>query len=436
MKSFSFILLAVFFAQICLAQMYFPPTDSEAWATVSPTELGWQTEEIPTVLNFLEENNTRAFIVLKDGKIAIEQYFDDFTKDDFWYWASAGKTVTAFLVGIAQEQGYLDIHDKTSTYLGEGWTAAPREKEDLITIWHQLTMTNGLDDGLAPTPEIPDPSNCLEPECLQYLADAGTRWSYHNAPYRLLQDVVPAATGQDWQQFTNQQLKAKIGMQTGFWSNYVFWSKPRDMARFGLLALNDGVWNGDIVLGDQDYLNAMVTPSQDLNPSYGYLWWLNGQSSFMLPRTQVVFPFEMLPSAPDDVFMALGKNDQKIYVHPGENIVVIRMGDSAEGQLALSSFDDELWARLMQVFNTTTNAENILQTNQISIFPNPGSDFIRIKNKDLPIVTVEMYNLRGSLVQRWDNPGNQIEVGDVPRGVYLLNIRTKSGAKRLRWIKR
>lgn len=436
MKLFFTTVVVFLFVPVCFAQMYFPPKNSQEWATVSPEALGWQTERIPDVLDFLEEKNTKAFIVLKDGKIAIEQYFGDFTKDDLWYWASAGKTAAAFLVGIAQEQGYLDIHDKTSTYLGEGWTAAPREKEDLITIWHQLTMTSGLDDALTPTAEVPDPGNCLEPACLQYLADAGTRWSYHNAPYRLLQDVVPAATGQSWQQFTNQQLKAKIGMNSGIWFNYVLWSTPRDMARFGLLALNKGTWDGEAVLGDQDYYHAMVTPSQDLNPSYGYLWWLNGQESFILPQSQIVFPFKMLPSAPDELFMALGKNDQKIYVYPSENIVVIRMGESAEGRLALSSFDDELWAQLMQVFATTTNAEAILKTNQIEVFPNPGRDFMQIESSGLPIVGVEMYNIQGSLVQRWEHPGNRVDVSDMPGGIYLLNIRTESGAKRLRWIKR
>lgn len=437
MKTIYIITAYILMACSCFAQMYFPPKNSTAWATVSPESLGWQADKIPSVLDFLGEKNTKAFIVLKDGKIAIEQYYDDFTQDSFWYWASAGKTATAFLVGIAQEKGYLNIGDKTSQYLGEGWTNAPRAKEDLITIRHQLTMTTGLDDGLAPTATIPDPSNCLEPSCLQYLVDSGTRWAYHNAPYRLLQDVVANAAEQTWQQFTNQQLRAKIGMESGTWINYVLWSKPRDMARFGLLALNKGTWDGEVILGDMDYYNAMTTPSQDLNKSYGYLWWLNGQESFMLPQVRTVFPFKMLPSAPDDLFMALGKNDQKIYVYPSENIVVIRMGDSAEGRLALSSFDDELWAQLMEVFaKTTTNAEDILQTRQIEIFPNPGNDFIQIERNGLPIIGVEMYDIKGRLVKSWHQPVHKILVGDLPSGIYFLQIKTESGTKRLRWVKR
>ncbi|MDA0973987.1 MAG: serine hydrolase, partial [Bacteroidetes bacterium] len=66
------------------------------------------------------------------------------------------------------------------------------------------------------------------------------------------------------------------------------YSKTRDMARFGLLALSDGVWDGDSLISDQGYLQAMTSSSQDLNLSYGYLWWLNGQESHMLPGLEFV----------------------------------------------------------------------------------------------------------------------------------------------------
>ncbi|HAT63910.1 MAG TPA: serine hydrolase, partial [Flavobacteriaceae bacterium] len=61
-----------------------------------------------------DANDTKAFILLKDGKIVLEQYFDDFTAESNWYWASAGKTLTATMVGIAQQEGFLDITNPTS----------------------------------------------------------------------------------------------------------------------------------------------------------------------------------------------------------------------------------------------------------------------------------------------------------------------------------
>lgn len=226
--------------------MYFPPLNFATWETVSPAALGWDEAEMADLENFLQLKKTKAFIILKNGRIATERYFGTFTADSTWYWASAGKTLTAFLIGIAQQEGKLHINDKTSKYLGITWTSLSPEKENLITIRHQLTMTTGLDD------DVPE-SDCTQPSCLQYKADAGKRWSYHNAPYTLLEKVVERATGNTYNTFFQQKIRDKIGMngtwiKTGF--NNVYFSTPRSMARFGLLLLNKGRWNKDVILSD------------------------------------------------------------------------------------------------------------------------------------------------------------------------------------------
>ncbi len=70
----------------------------------------------------------------------------------------------------------------------------------------------------------------------------------------------------------------------------------------------------------------------------------------MLPTLQNVFAGNLVPNAPSDMFCALGKNDQKVYVVPSQKLVVIRMGESAGNiQLALSSFDNELWGKIRAV---------------------------------------------------------------------------------------
>jgi hypothetical protein len=91
----------------------------------------------------------------------------------------------------------------------------------------------------------------------------------------------------------------------------------------------------------------MVSTSQNLNLSYGYLTWLNGKSSSMVPGFQTVFPVQLIPNAPGDLYAALGKNDQKVYVVPSQNLVIIRMGNAAgTPQFAVSGFDNELWGKL------------------------------------------------------------------------------------------
>lgn len=331
------------------SQIYFPPTNSSEWQTVSPASLGWNETELNNLYPYLESKNTKAFIILKDGKIVTEKYFGTFTADSLWYWASAGKTMTGFLVGIAQSEGILNINDKTSTYLGTGWTTAPLDKENLITIKNQLTMTTGLDDG------VPD-ADCTLPSCLIYKADAGTRWAYHNAAYTLLDQVVEKASRKSYNAYFQEKIRDKIGMN-GLWiktpnSNNVFYSNARSMARFGLLLLNKGSWGTTPILSDQNYFNNQVNTSQNINLSYGYLTWLNGKNSHMLPSTQFVFSDELIPNAPADLFAALGKNDQKIYVIPSQNLVIIRMGNSAGNPFAsLSAFDNELWGKLKLIFN-------------------------------------------------------------------------------------
>ncbi|MCI4444152.1 MAG: serine hydrolase, partial [Lentimicrobium sp.] len=255
---------------------------------------------------------------------------------------SAGKTLTSTVAGIAQQEGLLNINNKVSDYIGTGWTSAPLAKENLITCKHLLSMTSGLDDG----------SDGVAPANLQYKADAGTRWAYHNV-YVKLQDVIAKASGQTWSNYFNTKLRDKIGM-TGAWiqvdNNSVYYSTTRSMARFGLLILNKGKWENTTIVNEA-YFNEATNTSQNINLSYGYLWWLNGKSSYHLPQSQLQLPGSIIPSGPNDMFMALGKNDQKIYVIPSKKMVVIRMGDAADSvNLALSDFDDVLWQKINALY--------------------------------------------------------------------------------------
>jgi CubicO group peptidase (beta-lactamase class C family) len=359
MKNIPFLSLAAFFLISCSKPVddpppdppvdtapYFPPNGTNTWEGRSAVSLGWNEPEMNNLFTWLQGKNTKSFIILHNGRLVTEKYFGSFTVDSTWYWASAGKTLTAFLVGLAQQEGWLQIQHPTSQYLGTGWTSLPVAKENLITIRHQLTMTSGLDDGVG------DP-DCTDPPCLVYKADAGHRWAYHNAAYTLLYKVVENATGQSYNAYFNSRLRSLIGMN-GLWINTgflnVYYSNTRSMARFGLLMLNRGKWDQQTIMGDANYYQAMINSSQALNPSYGYLWWLNGKSPHMLPQSQFVFNSSLVPNAPADLYAALGKNDQKLYVVPSLKLVVVRMGESAGNpNLALSSFDNELWGKLKTI---------------------------------------------------------------------------------------
>lgn len=324
--------------------MYFPPIETNEWESKTPQSLGWNTNNIQDLLDFLELKHSKSFIVLQNGRIIMEYYFDGHTSNTPWYWASAGKTLTTAITGIAQQEGFININNKVSDYIGEGWTSAPLAKENLITCRHLLTMTSGLDDSLG---------DDVSPANLQYVADAGTRWAYHNV-YVKLQDIVATATNQTWTNYFNTKLRDKIGMNGAWYAAgdlSVYWSNTRSMARFGLLVLNNGNWSGEQII-NQNFMDESVNTSQNINLAYGYLWWLNGKSSFHLPQSQFEFSGKLIPSAPNDMYAALGKNDQKIYVVPSKKLVIVRMGNPADdSEFAVTLFDNELWQKINAVIN-------------------------------------------------------------------------------------
>ncbi len=324
--------------------LYYPPNTNSTWNTKTPESLNWNTNAIDDLYSFLETKNTKGFIVLHQGKIVLEQYFNGHNQNSNWYWASAGKTLTATMLGIAQDQNSLNINNKVSDYIGNAWTSTTSAQEDLITVKNLLSMTSGLDDTLG---------NDISPNQLQYTANAGSRWAYHNV-YLKLQDVVESATNESWTDYFNTHLKNKIGMN-GAWvtSNNlnVYWSNTRSMARYGLLISRNGLWKNEQIISSI-FLNEATNTSQNINPAYGYLWWLNGKQNYRLPGTQNEFQGKLVPNAPDNMYCALGKNDQKIYIIPSKYLVIIRMGQAGNAQSnAVSSFDNDLWEQLNLVFD-------------------------------------------------------------------------------------
>lgn len=418
MKKFALLILSCFTINFLSAQsLYFPPLLGNTWDTVSPSTYNWCQPNLDSLHHFLDTNQTKAFIILKNGKIAVEWYYDTFTQDSLWYWASAGKTITSFLVGVAQEEGYLSIHDTTSKYLGVGWTDCSTKQEENISILNQLTMTTGLDDGII----NPD---CTDDSCLLFLADADTRWAYHNAPYTLLTSVLENATSTPLNTYTQQKLKNKTGM-SGLWldvgDNEVFFSNARSMARFGLMIQNKGIWDEDTLLHDTTYFQNMVNTSQPHNLSYGYLWWLNGKPSYMLPQSQFVFSNTLVSTAPVDMIAALGKNDQKVYVIPSQNMVVIRMGEtSGIPLLALSNFDELLWHRITKLDCTPVSAIAQEQL-PIQLFPNPAKSHVIIKNAPIKAKYFKILDISGNTLQQQSFNG-MVQTENLNAGIYFIQL--------------
>lgn len=336
------------------ASLYFPPVKGE-WARVAPASVGWNAEKLNAALQLAGRTRASGVVILHRGRILAEQYWQvdedaragakareygalirgrDAAGHVIEDVASVQKSVSAMLVGIAQKRGLMRLEDPVQKYLGAGWSKASREQEQAITVRHLLTMTSGLNDDLT------------------FEAAAGTRWRYNTVAYSQTVKVLAAATKQSPNEFTREWLTGRIGMADSKWvaragagsataANALgFATTARDLARFGLLMLAEGQYNGETVIADRDYLHAALRPSQSLNPSYGYLWWLNGQAEVARGAGERV-KGPLIPTAPPDLVAALGAVDRKLYVVPSLDLVVTRLGNSTG-----PTFQNEFWKLL------------------------------------------------------------------------------------------
>ena len=339
--------------------------------------------------------------------------------------ASAGKTLTAFGTGIALQNGKLKLTDTSSKYLGKGWSNLSADQEAKITVWHHLTMTTGLDDA------VTDP-DCTDKSCLVYKADPGSRWAYHNAPYTLMDKIILGATGQNINNYINSTIKPTTGF-TGLYVplgyNNVYFSTARSFARFGLLMQAKGTWSGTPVLSDTGYFNKMTNSSQSINLSYGYLTWLNGKSSFHIPGLQLEFPGSLMPSAPNDMYAALGKNGQYINVVPSKGLVMIRMGNAPPqgGGLVPTVFNDNLWKYLNKVMCNNSGLEKTNET-IFNMYPNPAINKVFF-HSNVILSKIELYSMDGRVICEQDGK-NFLDLMGVEPGIYM--VHAISGKKIIR----
>ena len=343
-------------------QLYFPP-DSGEWERIDPASAGWDLEALEAVLEYAGQQRSSGVVILLKGRILAERYWEvemppwevepppaviDYIgltagKDESGHViedvASIQKSVIAFLAGVAERKGLLDIEQPASKYLGQGWSRARPEQEAQIKVRNLLSMASGLDEDLA------------------YMGTPGELYMYNTPAYSRTVTVLEKVTGMDVNAYTSKWLTSRIGMQDSRWwtrssevmvpwANVIgFVTTARDLARFGLLMQAQGNWDGEDLLQNPDYFERMLSPSTVANPSYGFLWWLNGGDRWVMGRQNTeAREGSLVPPAPDDLFAGLGALGRKVYVVPSLRLVFTRLGD----QPPEKEFSNEIWKRLMK----------------------------------------------------------------------------------------
>ena len=327
--------------------LYFPSADA-AWEHVAPAEAGWNQAALSAAVEYAGTRQSSGVVILAGGRLLAERYWDvsgpaGYTRTQHGRTAdghpmedvaSAQKSVVALLAGMAERRRQLSLDAPVHQYLGSGWSKADRPAEARITVRHLMTMTSGLNDSLV------------------YQQPAGTVWRYNTGAYSRMIPILEKATGTGIATLTERWLTGPTGMANSKWmerpwaagndaANAIgFVTTARDLARFGLLVLNRGVWHERDLLENPTYLDRMLTSSQGLNRSYGLLWWLNGQTGMAAGGVK---HDSLIPTAPRDLVAAQGAMGRKVYIVPGLQLVVTRIGaDPGDG------FDEAFWSRLMK----------------------------------------------------------------------------------------
>lgn len=332
--------------------LYFPP-DAGPWERVEPASVGWDAAGLSEALEVAAARRSSGVVILLGGRILAEGYWTPTgTSRGYSNYvvgadeagrviedvASAQKSVAAVVAGVAVERGLLDLDDPVTAHLGAGWSKASPEQERRITVRHLLTMTSGF------------------AEDLTFQAEPGTRWLYNTPAYHNVMRVVEAVTGRDRNAVTQEWIAGRLGMRHSAWTlrewadpaiGAAFSTTARDLARFGLMIQAGGRWGDERLFQDGSFLQAMLGPSQALNPAYGYLWWLNGQDFSLAANARATrSDGPLIPSAPADLVAMQGALDRKLYIVPSLNLVIARLGDS--GAADDQSFNSAFWTALMR----------------------------------------------------------------------------------------
>jgi CubicO group peptidase (beta-lactamase class C family) len=308
---------------------------------------------------YLQENNTQAFLVIQDGVVLYEGYFNDTQRDSIVTSFSVAKSFTSALIGLAIHEGYIgSVDDPITDYLPELAARDPRFAE--ITVRHLLLMASGLeyqdfrpllfnsDDTL--TTYYPD-QRYISLQNTHISAPPGAYFQYNKYHPQLLGMILERTTGVTVTEYLQTRIWDRIGTEfDGSWSTDSEASdfekmetgvnaRAIDFARFGLLFLNEGSWQGDQVVprdwvvestapvfpSDYDAYYPEVFHRMPGRAYYRYMWWGNAREGSLYD------------------FSAQGDKGQYIYVSPHKNLVIVRNG---------TDYGDAYWTGLFYDFAT------------------------------------------------------------------------------------
>ena len=312
----------------------------DEWAEGDAEDLGFDPAILESLAAEAEANQSNCVLVVRDGQIAAEWYWNETDPGTAQEVFSATKSVSSVLVGIAVDDGDVEIESPAAEWIPE-WVGTPAEE---VTVENLLSNDSGrfwsFQSDYVELIQAPDRTQFSVD--LDQTDPPGTVWAYNNAAIQTLDPVLESATGEPTPDFAKDRLFDPLGMDDtmfgsdGAGNGLTFMgvsSTCRDMARFGWMVLNEGTWKDDQVVSSEWLEASTAAPSQELNAAYGYLWWINREG----PLASAVSPTRLdqideaavgriVPDAPEDMFWAQGLGGQIVQIHRATNTVVVRLG--------------------------------------------------------------------------------------------------------------
>ena len=251
---------------------------------------------------YMKAQRNAGLIIIQDGKIRLEKYALDYSKDGRWTSFSVAKSLTSTMVGAAVRDGYIkSLDDKVTVYMPDLKGSA----YDDVSVRQLLTMTSGVkwnEDYTDPKSDVAlfnlhkaEPGVDVTVSYMRKLpreAPAGSKWVYKTGETNLIGVLVSSATKKTLSAYLSEKVWKPFGMeQDGAWmlgstgheiSGCCVSATLRDYARFGQFILGGGMAGGKPVLPD-DWLAAATTKQADIaqpGRGYGYQWWTNDDGSF------------------------------------------------------------------------------------------------------------------------------------------------------------
>jgi CubicO group peptidase (beta-lactamase class C family) len=282
------------------------------WETASPESQGMTASGLAALKAFLEEHGTRSALVVHSGRVVGEWFWEGSRADTQFPVYSITKSFTATAIGFLAADGKLALDQPAADFIPE-WRVDDRKG---VTVRHLLTMSSGMSKDEATLYKSEDKIGFALTQPLQ--APPGTKWDYNNVGASALSRVVAAASGMEMSRYLEGKLYAPIGISHFSHEEPAGHTLPysglritaRDLARFGYLYLNGGIWKTRLLL-PASFIGEATSTSQKLNNGYGFLWWVNTAGQW--------------PEVPHDAYAARGAFGNELLILPGKNLMVVRM---------------------------------------------------------------------------------------------------------------